>query len=56
MSINLTNNYFITNNTETNQKLYSDLDYSIEIKNKDQIDAYKKSESFSKKIKVNVEK
>ncbi|MHB8278997.1 MAG: hypothetical protein ACYDIA_15295 [Candidatus Humimicrobiaceae bacterium] len=49
------NNYFLENNTKSESVHVSDnTDYDISIKNKEKIDAYKKSESYSKKIKVTI--
>ena len=49
------NNYFVENNTKRESGHVSDNpDYNISIKNKEKIDAYKKSESYTKKIKVTI--
>ena len=51
------NDYFVDNNTkQTSEETISNKDYGIEIKQKESIDAYKKSESYFRKIKINVEK
>lgn len=49
--------YFVDNNTkQSSEETFSNKDYGIEIKQKERIDAYKKSESYFRKITINVEK
>jgi len=50
------NDYFVSNNTkQPTTETINNQDYGIEIKQKESIDAYKKSESYFRKIKINVE-